>query len=222
MTSKNRSDTVARPTGERRRARRGDGELLREEILHAAEQLLVAEGDKDAVTVRAVAKAVGVSAPSIYLHFADKDELFYFTCRRVFEQFNARLVEALAAEGTVVDRMMRAGRAYVSFGLEHQGQYETLFGSKSQDTIPVEHVASDPGVHAFSLLVALIQAGVDEGELRDDLDVQSAAIAVWSAVHGTVNILLTKRGMEDIFNIPSNEVVIEATLEVILNGLRKK
>ena len=211
----------ARDNPGRRRARKGQGELLREEILDAAEQLLVEHGTKEAVTIRAVAEKVGVSAPSIYLHFSDKDELFYETCRRVFEVLNLRMVRALAdGAGTVTDRMIRAGRAYVQFGLDHPGQYVTLFGGSAQDAIPEDQIESDPGVHAFQLLVGLLEAGKDSGELRSDLDVASTAVAVWSAVHGTVNILITKRGMESALKIPPNDRVIDAMLDMVLQGLR--
>jgi AcrR family transcriptional regulator len=205
----------------RRRARKGDGELLRDEILDAAEALLVEQGTKEAVTIRAVADKVGVSAPSIYLHFADKDELFYETCRRVFEILNQRMIIALAeSEGTVIDRMTRAGRAYIEFGMDHPGQYVTLFGAASQDAIPEDQIDSDPGVQAFQLLVSLIEAGIESGELDPSLDVAATAVAVWSAVHGTVNILITKRGMESALNIPPDEQVIEAMLRMVLQGVR--
>lgn len=211
----------ARANPGRRRARKGEGDLLREEILDAAEALLVEHGTKEAVTIRAVADNVGVSAPSIYLHFADKDELFYETCRRVFEVLNLRMIEALAdQEGTVIERMIRAGRAYIGFGLDHPGQYVTLFGAASQDAIPADQIDSDPGVHAFQLLVSLITAGVDSGEFDPALDIQATAVGVWAAVHGTVNVLITKRGMESALNIPPDEQVIEAVLRMVLHGLR--
>lgn len=176
-------------------------------------------GSKDAVTIRGVAQAVGVTAPSIYLHFADKDDLLYETCRRVFDHLNTRLVEALAdADDSVIDRLMRAGRAYIGFGLDHPGQYVTLFGPDVADEVPEEKWQDDPGVAAFGLLVGLIQAGMDSGELKGDLDIDSTAVSVWAAVHGTVNILITKRGMEGI-NIPPDDDVIDATLRMLLEGL---
>ena len=181
---------------------------------------MVEKGSKDAVTIRAVAHAVGVSAPSIYLHFADKDELFYETCRRVFDGLNARLLGAFAdAESNIVDRMLRAGKAYIEFGLEHPGQYLVIFGAVPPDQMHPDELMTDPGVQSFELLVGAIEAGVDNGELRADLDVAATAIAVWGAVHGTTQLLITKRGIERI-NIPADDQVIEASLRIILEGLR--
>lgn len=214
------SETIGARKSGRRRARKGHGDQLRDEIIDAAEALLIEYGSKEMVTIRAVAKRVGVTAPSIYLHFADKDDLFYETCRRVFDALNNRIIEALAdPDGTIVERMTRAGRAYIAFGLEHPGQYLTLFGSAALDGVEPEKLEDDPGVQAFGLLVGLLQAGVDSGELKPDLDIEAAAVSVWAAVHGTVNILITKRGMEAI-NIPPDDQVIEATMRTLLDGLR--
>lgn len=48
------------------RNRRGEGALLRTEILTAATELIEAGGDERAVTLRAVARRAGIAAPSIY------------------------------------------------------------------------------------------------------------------------------------------------------------
>ena len=71
-------------TPARTRARRGEGERLREEILDVAEDLLVSTGDENAVSIRAIAQRVGVTPPSIYLHFADKESLLWAVCEREF------------------------------------------------------------------------------------------------------------------------------------------
>ena len=60
----------------RRRAPRGSGDQLRDEILDATTELLMETGHAKAVSIRSVAQRVGVTPPSIYLHFADKETLF--------------------------------------------------------------------------------------------------------------------------------------------------
>src|SRR5205823_3057114 len=105
------------PAPRRRRAPRGQGELLREEIIDATERLLLETGDQDAVSIRAVAEAVGVTPPSIYLHFADKIDLIFAVCERHFARFD-EIQEAAAAEfDDPVESLMARGRAYVRFGL---------------------------------------------------------------------------------------------------------
>jgi AcrR family transcriptional regulator len=68
----------------RPRSRRGEGETLREDLLDATELLMIETGSADAVSIRAIADAVGVTPPSIYLHFPDKESLILAVCERHF------------------------------------------------------------------------------------------------------------------------------------------
>src|SRR6266571_1260433 len=97
----------------RRRAPRGQGERLGEEILAAAERLLVETGDEEAVSIRAVADAVGVTPPSIYLHFADKNELMFAVCERQFERLDREMEAAAAMSDDPLESLRLRGKAYV-------------------------------------------------------------------------------------------------------------
>ncbi len=57
------------------RRRRGTGHELREVVIRVATDLLAELGDVDALTMRAVATAAGVTPPSVYRHFPDKHTL---------------------------------------------------------------------------------------------------------------------------------------------------
>ena len=57
-------------------------------------------GDADAVSIRAVADAVGVTPPSIYLHFADKDELIEAVVADVFAELDAAMLAAAESART--------------------------------------------------------------------------------------------------------------------------
>jgi len=194
--------------------------LLRDEILDATEDLLEELGAKEAVTMRAVAERVGVSVPSIYLHFADKDVLFYECCRKNLVELTSRLEAAAAGSGTVVERLRRCGEAYIRFGLDQPGQYMTLFGTDIPDTVDPEVAADDPGRRCLGVVVGLIEEGLATGELRVDLHPLAAAVAVWAADHGAVNLLLTKRLQTDLpVEMPSEEEVISAVVDLSINGL---
>jgi len=170
----------------RARARRGEGELLREEILDATERLLAETGDEDQVSIRAVCKAVGVSPPSIYLHFDDKDALLLEVCRRDFAALDDALTAATAGIADPVEALRHRGRAYVQFGLEHPEQYRVLFMSnKRTHRIDGEVVGSA----AFNHLVDAVQRCIDVGAFRP-VDPVSAAVSIWSALHGVTSLLI--------------------------------
>ncbi|WP_449338924.1 TetR/AcrR family transcriptional regulator [Streptomyces chartreusis] len=88
ITADGRADTTE--GRRRRRAKRGDGGRLREELLEAAAALLDDAGE-DAVTIRAVAQAVGVSTPSVYLHFDNRLELLHTVCLGVWDELGRRM-----------------------------------------------------------------------------------------------------------------------------------
>ena len=106
--------TAPRPTAARRvRARRGEGDRLRDEILTAARDLLAETGSEDAVSLRAVAARVGVSTPSIYLHFADKQALLDAVCAQVFAALDEQLEAAAESAASPFEALRLAGMAYV-------------------------------------------------------------------------------------------------------------
>ena len=110
----------------RRRAARGRGAELRGEVLAAAMELLSETGDESAVSVRAVAQRVGVSVPSIYLHFADKQALLDAVCGEVFEALHQRM--RAAAEGAIdpFEALRAQGNAYVRFARENPEHYRLV------------------------------------------------------------------------------------------------
>ena len=99
----------------RRRAPRGSGEQLREEILDAATELLLETGHAKAVSIRSVAQRVGVTPPSIYLHFADKDALLDAVCARYFEQLDEEMQRVAAGQTSTIEVLRAQGLAYVRF-----------------------------------------------------------------------------------------------------------
>lgn len=201
----------------RSRARRGDGDRLRDEILDAAEALLVEVGNVDAVSIRQIAKRVGCTPPSLYLHFADKDELVFHVCCRRFEEFTATLLAAVNGiddPDDPVEAMMAMGRAYVAYGTDHPEAYKVLFGSMvaiPEDVDPAEL----PGMQAFGLLVDRIVQGAEAGVFHAP-DPLSAAIGIWSTMHGLVLLLEVKAEGP----IPIPEDIVEQVCRQAMNGLR--
>src|SRR5215469_11211930 len=109
-------------------AARGEGSRLRGEIVEATARLLAAVGSDDALSLRAVAREVGVSAPSVYLHFADKEALLLAVASALFDDLESTLDRAAAEAGEdPVARLLARGHAYVAWGLAHPGHYKVLY-----------------------------------------------------------------------------------------------
>jgi AcrR family transcriptional regulator len=205
------SSTVRR----RARARRGEGDKLRTEILVAAERLLAQTSDESAVSVRAVADAVGVTAPSIYLHFADKDELLVAVCERNFDELSFEVERAASRAADPAEVLRLAAMAYARFGLEHPEQYRILFMRKAApETEEAEHerLRNSSG---FNFVLAAVVECMEAGLMRRG-DPFLAAVALWSVVHGITSLLISKPA----FPWPPLEEFLDYTIRAHLNGVR--
>lgn len=174
----------------RKRAPRGEGDKLRIEILDATETLMVRSGDADLVSIRAIADAVGVTAPSIYKHFTDKEKLVNAVCERRFNELNAAF-DSADSVADPVERLQELGRAYGRFALEHPEHYRVLMMTKSSRQ-KLQGDATE-GQKAFGRLVDAVRACQLEDRIRDG-DPAAIAVVLWSGVHGLVSLLITSPG----------------------------
>lgn len=210
--------TGARTHHHRRRSRKGEGDKLRFDILDAAEALLAEKGSPDHVSMRAIADRVGVSPPAIYMHFEDKDELFFECCNRRFGEMADRMRLASEQEDSAMERLEAMGRAYIDFGLSRGEQYEVMLLGGPPDTIGPEEALELPGAQALRMAAAVVADGIASGELRADLDPMATAVALWATTHGAVMVLLDKR--KHPFSLFENEqAVIDHIILMVRNGL---
>jgi AcrR family transcriptional regulator len=191
--------------------------LLREQILEATERLLIESGgDEEAVSIRAVADAVGVTPPSIYLHFADKNELIFAVCEQHFTEFDRLLEEAAAGSADPLESLRLRGRAYVRFGVEHPGPYRILFMSKpavAPDWWTPERVQESA---SFVHLVGAVQRCIDAGQIAPGDPIQ-ISVAVWAAVHGVTSLLISKSTLP----WPDPDGLADYMCNVLIDGLRR-
>jgi AcrR family transcriptional regulator len=187
------SDAAPAASPRRHRARRGEGGRLREEILAAGTRLLLETGDEEAVSIRAIAQAVGVTPPSIYLHFADKTELIYAICEELFRKLDDEMAAAAAGVDDPLEELRRRGRAYVRFGLENAEAYRVLFMHHPHE-IPETVDPKELGDSAtFMHLVEVVQRCLDQGVLRP-ADPMRLAVGLWVLVHGLTSLLISLPG----------------------------
>ena len=186
----------------RRRAKRGEGERLREEILAAAREILAETQDADAMSIRAIADRVGVSTPSIYLHFADKQALLDAVCGLVFAELDDRMQAAAAATADPFDGLRQRGLAYAEFALANPEQYRLAmmrmpaahetYDKHTYDPFSAEDIVAGPTYHH---LIEAVQACTDAGVFAPGTEASLVATSLWAATHGAVSLCLAKPGL---------------------------
>ena len=219
MTEEQRSArqrAIAQEPGKRRQARqrnpRGQGERLRDDIIEAASRLLADPGAPP-LTLRGVAREVGVAATSVYLHFADIDSLIVAVAERRFGEL-VRLQDEARDENADPCQQVRAGcLAYCQFGLAQPGHYQVMFANPlpmPADMSPDQF----PGIVSFRRLINTV-AGCIGAEPADDQTFLTALL-IWQQLHGIVSLRISR----PLFPWPPlAETVIEA-VDRILAGAR--
>lgn len=217
------SEVIKRPETPRRgRARRGEGERLRLELLDIAEDLLLEKGDAEAVSVREIAERAGCSPPAIYLHFDSKDDLFLETCSRRFDEFNTQVMVALVDQSTITGKLEALGRAYLRYGVENPSHYRVLFNSRPISPSAAEDLGDElPGNESIEVLVGAIAAGIEAGELRPG-DPLALAIALWGTVHGVVMLVNSAARFEPYqTHIPDLDLLFDTVMSTCLRGMQR-
>jgi AcrR family transcriptional regulator len=150
---------------------------LHAELLAAATALVESTGSADAVTLRGVARAAGVTAPAVYGHFADLSALLDAVVDRGFAELVAEVRAATADLADPADRLRAGCRAYVRAGLAAPARYRAMFGPRRTDS----------GGGAFDVLVGAVRACVAAGRSASR-DARADAALVWTALHGVVTL----------------------------------
>jgi AcrR family transcriptional regulator len=176
-----------RPAG-RQRNPRGQGERLRDDIIEAASRLL-ADPASPPMTLRAVAREVGVAATSVYLHFSDITSLVLAVSERCYSELE-KLQDAAVESGATARERVRLGcLSYCEFGLAHPGHYQVMFTSvlPLPDTMKAE---GTPGYRVFQQLVDAVAECV--GRTPEDQESSRTAALIWQQLHGTVSLRISR------------------------------
>jgi len=167
----------------------------RDKILDAARELFVAEG-YEGVSMRKVAEKIEYSPTAIYVHFADKNELFHELCRQDF----ARLQEVMQMQALPDDPMealRQIGRSYIDFGLHFPNHYVFMFMTPHPAHEPDEEdreIMGNPEKDAYALLKVAVQRAIDAGCFREELrDADLISQTLWASVHGVISLNIAKQ-----------------------------
>ncbi len=179
---------MSAPRLRRRRSARGSGDQLRDEILDAATELLLETGHAKAVSIRAVAQRVGVTPPSIYLHFADKDALLDAVCARYFEKLDEEMQRVAADQTSTIEVLRAQGLAYVRFARKTPELYRIATMGEGNPGSDVDVTLASS---AFQHMRASVEALIAEGVYPQG-DSTTAALELWAAVHGVAALLIAK------------------------------
>lgn len=179
---------------------------LRTALVGAALDLLAEDG-ADAVSLRAVARRVGVSAMAPYRHYPDKEALLAAVAVQGFDGLRdvLRAADDAAPAGQA---LLEQAVAYVRYALENPALFRLMFGPKRLGTHPEMTAA---GEAAYAVLAARVAAEAPANADRD-----ARALGCWSLVHGLASLFLDGR-ISDKTAAPDSDVT-RRVAEAMLGG----
>jgi len=163
---------------DRPRNGRGQGTRLRDEILAAAESLIDSSDPAASLSLRGVARAAGISAPSIYSHFSDVGAIEDALLARGFADLDAAVAEAMNAAPLPEQALVAGCLAYLRFAGEHRRRYRFM--------VAADGFAPD-AVATFARIEAALRACVVAGA-STSTDPHADAFLLWVGMHGMATL----------------------------------
>jgi AcrR family transcriptional regulator len=163
-------------------------------ILGAARSLHERKG-AEALSMRNIARAVGITAPALYRHFPDKERLLDDLAEEGFTRLEGRLRRALDHGGAIgpLERLMAA---YLAFGLEDRSSYELMFLMRRRGIRRFPADLQGDRSPTFSILCETVREEAREGRLRRD-DPKEVALTIWILLHGLITMQYVGRFGDD-------------------------
>jgi len=180
-------------------------------ILTKACELYLHEGLKG-FSMRKLAKSVGVTAPALYRHYANREAVLVAVLGESYRLLGQYLYRALAGQSPW-ERFTIGGEQYMLFAIENPRQYEMLFvspGALGVDRLPEEVETHACAVGQF--WHDRVREAVDAGLLRDD-EPQAIGRTLWAHAHGLVQLYL--RGLLDLDEAGFRQLYRESGRRVI-------
>lgn len=194
----------------------------RAQIIGATKKLF-ATGGLDKVSMRSIAREVGVTQAAIYQHFEDKEAILFAIAEDFFAELIAACERVAAEESDPVTRLARSMRGYVEIGLARADEYRLVFmtnipgfGHHGLHRAPEgEEPAGEmtKGKIAYSFLQEQVRQLLADGHIRGG-EPETVAEAIWAAGHGIVSLMITH------VDFPwARDALVETQLGILLNGL---
>jgi AcrR family transcriptional regulator len=157
---------------------------LKEACVRAAREV-IAEHGIEHLSLREVARRLGVSHQAPYRHYPSRDHLLAEVMRRCFESFAQNLDARERSEDPTVE-LNALGRRYLAYAASNPLEYRLMFGTAWPEPAAHPDLVKD-AVHAFDVLRTVLKRIFGEkASAKQQVDMH--AMFIWSSMHGLATI----------------------------------
>ncbi|CAM3711796.1 TetR/AcrR family transcriptional regulator [Parendozoicomonas haliclonae] len=191
---------------------------LRAALLCAAFKQLDNVGP-DKISMRAIARDVGVSQTAPYRHFPNKDLLLVALAVEGFKRLEQRIRQRSADHPDAFEALMAGSEDYLDFAREKPELYRLMFGPALAEWRKPEFMHGVPPA-AFAALVEVVEKAINQGSLNNSFPAWFMAKSCWAQIHGHAMMMI-----DDILDkgIPQGASFdIKASLRLCMDGMKAK
>ncbi len=191
---------------------------LRNALIKAGLDLLN-EAGIEGLSLRKLARQVGVSHNAPYMHFKDKEGLLAAIAAEGFMLLQDDVRNASSASGLPWrDQFSATAHAYVQFTLTHPAHMQVMFRDYDSNIYPDTSQAAE---QAFELLKHIMVDGQQQGYLKSGSSYKHAAL-VWSLLHGVATILAADKMPTSVTDDVDTDQLVQMFLDQIYEGLQAR
>ncbi len=184
---------------------------LREALVDAAIDILESEGLKS-LSLREVARRVGVSQTAPYHHFKDKEGMLAAVAAKGFLMMGAEQTKQAEATG-----MEALGKGYVDFALKHPALLQIMFGPEISN--PNSHAdLKAAGDQSFQSIFKSVTDQMEKAGI-DYITPSVVTISAWALVHGLAILLIGGKISPKTVGLKDKDELVEQVAKVLVRGL---
>jgi AcrR family transcriptional regulator len=159
---------------------------LRRALIDAGLELIEKEG-ATALSLRAVARRVGVSTAAPYRHFPSREALLAAVAEEGYRLLGEEIRRAIAAHDNPARRLGESGIAYVLFAVAHPSRYGVMFSPELADR--TAHPSLEAAAEDTQRLLLGAVRDYQEAGWMGSRDPGELALSAWSSVHGLASLI---------------------------------
>lgn len=160
---------------------------LRLALIDAAIEQIKEQG-VEKLSMRAIARAVGVSQTAPYRHFKDKNHLLSEVATQAFSELYEASYAVVEQNRTPLQNIQAAGLVYLRYAIDNPEKYRILFGSRIQNRRSYSTMV-EAGEKSFQILIDQVERGIAEGDFIPGCAL-ILANTLWTQVHGAASLIL--------------------------------
>lgn len=180
---------------------------LRDALIRAARDLLETDGI-DGLSLRALAKATGVTQAAPYSHFRDKDDLLAAIAEEGFQRLALQMAEDATGAASTRERIERLMVSYIRFARENTALFQIMFGRELSDLRKYPTLAMTAG-KSYALMSTAIA-----NRLKGEIDTRFMTVTLWSLCHGLTMLIIENKIDIRTFEADSVEEFVSRTVGV--------